>query len=405
MSKKDVLFLHGWSGDRTSYGKIPQLLQGEGYNVIELHLGKYTSGDDQLSIDDYSIAMEDAINDPSNRIQHPFDVVIHSTGVLIIRKWLSDYYKNASDSPVRNFIMAAPANNGSRLAGYGKKLPWDWGNKVLYALELGSGYTWNLNWEWMNNQLHNSIPGLKLFHLQGILNDIDFPKFFERIDNLFHLDIPGFEEKGSDNTVRFCASNLNMKGTKLKINETIDNATIKQINNIPVVVFPDRSHFGSKHGILAAINDKDDEVYQNILNILNGNNPSPSSLDEYPFFSMLNIRVVDQLGNPVEDFITRFYFGKENEKEEIQIVHRYENKEIDCFYMQFKDLSKVSQFGFRIEQNTIRNAVYKNSNAIDLINKAEGINFFENGKTHLVEVMIEKSVKKEAFSFESPSQI
>lgn len=405
MSKQHVLFLHGWSGDTTSYGKIPELLQNEGYSVIELFLGQYTSGDDMLSIDDYSIAMEHAVNDPKNNIHKPFDIVIHSTGALIVRKWLSDYHKNATASPVRNFIMAAPANNGSRLAGYGKKLPWDWGNKVLYALELGSAYTWNLNWDWMNNQLQNSIPGIKLFHLQGLRNDIDFPKLIEKIDNFFHVDIPGFEESGSDNTVRFCAANLNMKGIKLKVNETIQAGAIKQINDIPVIVFPDKSHFGSKHGILASIENQNDPVYQTIITILSGDNPVSSPNDSFPLFSMLNIRVVDQLGNPVEDFITRFYFGKENETDQIQIVHRYENKETDCFYLQFKNVSQITQFGFRIIENQIRNAKYNESNTIDLINTSKGINFLELGKTHLIEVTIEKSLEEAAFSFKNPDKI
>lgn len=402
---KHVLFLHGWSGNLTSYGKLPELLQNEGYNVLELHLGKYTSGDDQLSIDDYSIAMENAVKDPANKLQMPFDIVIHSTGALIIRKWLSDFYKNSPASPVENFIMAAPANNGSLLAGYGKKLPWDWGNKVLYALGLASVYTWNLNWDWLDNQLQKSIPGLKIFHLQGTLNDIDFPNFLDKIDDFFNLNIPGFEENGSDNTVRFCSANLNMKGVKLKVNEAIHLSSVVQIDSIPIVVFHDRSHFGEKHGILAAIKNDVDPVYQNILAILKGNSILSSDESDYPFYSILNIRVIDQLGNPVEDFITRFYFGIESEKEHIGVVHRYENDEIDCFYLHFTDLSKVTQFGFRIEQNKVNNAVYNKSIPIDLIHKANNLNFLESGKTHLVEVMVEKSLTKRAFSFTNPTKV
>jgi hypothetical protein len=400
---KHILFLHGWSGNLTSYGKLPELLQNDGYDVLELHLGKYTSGDDNLSIDDYSIAMENAVKDPTNKLQMPFDIVIHSTGALIIRKWLSDFYRNYPASPVENFIMAAPANNGSLLAGYGKKLPWDWGNKVLYALELGSLYTWNLNWNWLNNQFRVSIPGLKIYHLQGIRNDLDFPNFLDKIDNFFDINIPGFEEKGSDNTVRFCSANLNMKGIKLKTGEVIQPERVQQIENIPIVVFPERSHFGEDHGILAAIKSNTDPVYQNILTILRGNLLTQSEASSFPTYSMLNIRVVDQLGNPVEDFITRFYFGTKSETKLIQVKHRYENDEIDCFYLFSEDFSKVTQFGFRIEQNKINNAVYNKSIPIDLINTAINLNFLESGKTHLVEVMVEKSLTKKAFSFTNPT--
>ncbi|MFI5171968.1 MAG: esterase/lipase family protein [Chitinophagales bacterium] len=405
MPKQNVLFLHGWSGDNTNYGKLPELLLGEGYNVVEQHLGKYISGDDQLSIDDFSIAMEHSINDPDNKIAQPFDIIVHSTGALIVRKWLADFYRNAETCPVKNFIMAAPANNGSLLAGYGKKLPWDWGNKLLFALGLGSHFTWNLNWKWLDHQLDRSIPGLKIFHLQGVRNDIDFPGFLEALDGYFHVNIPGFEESGSDNTVRFSAANLNMKGARLKLNDTINSDDIKQIDTIPVMIFPERSHFGERHGILAAIKDKNDDVYKSILTILNGKSPTSALDSVYPPYSMLNIRVTDQIGNPVEDFITRFYFGSEVEQGQIKIVHRYENKEIDCFYLRINDLSKITKFGFRIEPNRINNTVYSKSNAIDLIDTITGLNFLEKGKTHFVEVMVEKSITKNAFGFDRPGKI
>jgi hypothetical protein len=119
----------------------------------------------------------------------------------------------------------------------------------------------------------------------------------------------------------------------------------------------------------------------------------------------LNIRVIDQSGNPVEDFITRFYFGDGQEADKIHIVHRYENEEIDCFYLKFTDLANVTQFGFHIEPNKINNTIYKQSKNIDLINKATDIHFLESGKTHLIEVMVEKSITKTAFSFEPPAII
>lgn len=120
---------------------------------------------------------------------------------------------------------------------------------------------------------------------------------------------------------------------------------------------------------------------------------------------MLIIRVVDQLGNPHEGFIPRFYFGKERDREEINIVHKYENKENDAYYLQFNNLAKVTHFGFRIEPNQIGNAVYKESNTIDLINTDNSIFFLEQGKTHFVEVTIEKSLTKDAFSFINPKKV
>lgn len=395
-----VVFLHGWSGSINTYSKLPRLLKSK-YNVIELFLGEYTTGDDDLSIDDYAIALEKAVIDKG--IQKPFDVVIHSTGALVVRAWLSRFHKAGNPSSVRKFIMAAPANNGSRLAGWGKKLPWDWGNKVLNALELASSYTWNLNWAWMGNDyqaLKNN--GLEMYHLQGTNNDIDMPGFLDNIDNFLGIDIPVFEEEGSDNTVRFCAANLNMKGVRIGLGQTLEGALPREISNIPIYVFENRSHFGKKHGILGAIRDDNDPVFKAIDAILRDAPPPATAEKDYPSginYTMLNIRVIDQLGNPHEDFIVRFYLDSKDVNDAIKVEHRYENRETDCYYLKYKDLGSTKRFGFRIEGNKIRNANYAPSKNIDLYCPDEGVDFFSARKTHLVEVMIEKSLSEKAFSF------
>ena len=319
-------------------------------------MGKYTTGDDDLSIDDYAIALEKAVQNKEFSI--PFDIVIHSTGALVVRSWLSHYYKPNRNSPIRKFIMVAPANNGSRLASWGKKIPWDWGNKVLDTLRLASKYTWSLNWEWLTSQRHSNMNGLEIYHLQGTKNDIAFPSVFDAFDSIFGIDIPVFEEEGSDNTIRFCAANLNMKGVRLSKGQKMPDADIYEIKGIPVYVFKERSHFGDKHGILGSISKKSNPVFKVIDNILKSANPQPTGEQTFPKYMTLDIRVVDQLGNPHSDFIPRFYFGKGSDKSHLKILQRTENNEIDCYYLKCNALSKVSKFGFHIEGNKIGKAEY-----------------------------------------------
>lgn len=402
--KKQIVFLHGWAGAYDTYGKVPQLLAKAGYPVEHIHLGEYTTGDDDLSIDDYAIALQKAFVD--RRFGKPFDVIVHSTGVLVVRAWLTKFYKPNQTSPVRKLIMVAPANNGSRLAGWGKKVPWDWGNKVLDALGLGASFTWNLNWEWLLSQRHARMPGLEIYHLQGSKNDLSMPKVFDFLDDAFGLDIPVFEEEGSDNTVRVSAANLNMKGMRLAEGQKTQDATIHEISGIPIYHFPDRSHFGDKHGILGSIKSKQNKVYQTIIEVLDcdpGSPPKPTQ----PFsakqnFVMLTIRVIDQIGNPFEEFVTRFYFGNRQESKQIKIKHRNENKECDCFYIQYKDLKKVSKFGFFILKNRIGNAEYSQSAYIDLHWPAQGIHFLTERQTHFVQVTVNKTIRDAAFHFKNP---
>ena len=147
---------------------------------------------------------------------------------------------------------------------------------------------------------------------------------------------------------------------------------------------------------------KNNPVFKVIDKILKNENPPPGKEPTFPKYMMLDIRVVDQLGNPHPDFIPRFYFGNESEKKHIEILHRTENNEIDCYYLKYNNLSKVSKFGFRIEKNKIGNVVYEPSEYVDLYWPEKGIHFLKEGKTHFVEVVVTKIVEKEAFNFSHP---
>src|SRR6202008_4567758 len=87
----------------------------------------------------------------------PFDAVVHSTGMLVIRAWLTTYA--ARKSRLKHLIALAPATWGSPLAHKGRS--WlgslfkgskdprspdflEAGNEVLHGLELGSQFTWDL---------------------------------------------------------------------------------------------------------------------------------------------------------------------------------------------------------------------------------------------------------------------
>ena len=86
----------------------------------------------------------------------PFDAMVHSTGMLLIRSWLTAYPDRRKR--LKRLIGLAPATFGSPLAHQGrswlgaifkgnKQLRPDFleaGDKVLDALELGSWFTWNL---------------------------------------------------------------------------------------------------------------------------------------------------------------------------------------------------------------------------------------------------------------------
>lgn len=166
MSQATVI-LHGWSDCSESFVGIKKFLAKHGLGpVSEIYYADYESREDHLTFDD----VVDGLNDEfyrrgfitrSGRKKRDVNVVVHSTGGLVIRHWIHQHYVRGGlrieDCPVRRVVMLAPANFGSPLAHRGKsflgslvKGRWkvgdllEVGRELLGGLELASPYQWAL---------------------------------------------------------------------------------------------------------------------------------------------------------------------------------------------------------------------------------------------------------------------
>jgi alpha-beta hydrolase superfamily lysophospholipase len=125
MSMRDVLIIHGWSDTSKSFSPLVDFLKSAGFNAVGLWLGDYISLDDDVKIEDVAKRMEALIRDKqqTKEINAPFDMVVHSTGGLVARQWISTYYiDNVSECPLKRLVKLAPANFGSKLASMGQSL-------------------------------------------------------------------------------------------------------------------------------------------------------------------------------------------------------------------------------------------------------------------------------------------
>lgn len=154
---RPLVIIHGWSDDSASFRPLATLLENKlNRSSQTIDLADYISMDDEVTYDDLISTMMQAwqkINLPLS----PFsvDVVVHSTGGLIIRDWISRNF-TPTTSPIKNLVMLAPANFGSPLAhkgraffgrvikGFDSDKLFQVGAKLLKGLELASPYTWNL---------------------------------------------------------------------------------------------------------------------------------------------------------------------------------------------------------------------------------------------------------------------
>lgn len=162
-----TLLIHGWSDCSDSFKLLKQALIKKGISKVEsIYYGDYESREDSITFDD----VVDGFNDEminwgfikrNGGKKNNLNVIVHSTGGLVIRHWIWRYYykngDNIANCPVKRIVMLAPANFGSPLAHWGKSflgslLKGRWkvgdmfetGQNLLDGLELASPYQWQL---------------------------------------------------------------------------------------------------------------------------------------------------------------------------------------------------------------------------------------------------------------------
>jgi hypothetical protein len=269
-----VVLVHGYSETSLgAYQHLPELLSAAGFDSIVL--SAFDSLDDFVTIGDLAGALEMRVADLEAT---GFDVsaaafVCHSTGALVVRRWMLDR-RAAASSPCQavlpqRLITMAGANHGSSLAEIGKspigylekllsKHMLAVGKAVLTDLDYGSDFLWRLNDEWLdawNDPEHPLSNQTLAFSLGGdfIGND--------RAMKLFWATC----ESGSDNTVRISGANLNY--TMLEANPDSDppKITPRVLNRaVPHLILSGYSHFDSDTGILHAP-DATDTAFKALL--------------------------------------------------------------------------------------------------------------------------------------------
>jgi pimeloyl-ACP methyl ester carboxylesterase len=390
-----VLIVHGWSDNSSSFKSLAEFLKQNGYDAITLWLGDYLSLDDDVRIQDVAKRMEEVIQDKLNagELKKPFDIIVHSTGGLVAREWISAYYGNDTKKcPAKRLIMLAPANFGSRLAALGRSMlgrifkGWNnWfetGTEMLNALELSSPFQWDLaRRDLFVPEGQDNAPALygagKVWPFI-ITGSHVYTSTLREIVN----------EDGSDGTVRVPAANLNTRGVTIDFaqNEAepgVYHWKTRHAETFPFAVLPDRTHasiitpdksevkskspYRERLGelILEALACNTDNQYQAMAGRWNditeetariaadqqlrdtifSKDTNPEWFHQY---SQVNVRVVDDHGAEVDDYFLEF-FGPEEEKgnatsiyfhrEVLEHVHLNKNNNaLRCLYLDRTDL-------------------------------------------------------------------
>ncbi len=207
---KPLLIIHGWSDEASSFIGLAEAIENtSSRQVSSLFLGNYVSLDDDVQMQDLVKGLARAWKEQGLPTSpKSIDVIIHSTGGLIVRDWMQSIYtRHHLRPPINNLLMLAPANFGSPLAhkgraiygrvikGFNSNKRFQTGSHILNALEMGSPYSWELAQRdrFVDNPMHTS--GVRTTVIVGNSG-------YSGISSLAN-------ELGSDGTVYAATANLN----------------------------------------------------------------------------------------------------------------------------------------------------------------------------------------------------
>lgn len=376
MPKHPLVLVHGYSDKGRSFGPWRQALEQHGYDLKSVYIGNYVSLSNEVTIKDIAEGLDRALREEGIGSDRPFDAIVHSTGMLVIRSWLASY--TASDRRARRLkrlIALAPATYGSPLAHKGRSFLgalfkgerdirkpdfMEAGDEVLYALELGSRFTWDL-------AHHDLVAEEPTFTMKP-----DSPYAF-----VFCGDRPygGLRKivspPGSDGTVRWagCALDTRKFIVDLSTESTARSATARATvapfgdQDIPLIPIA-----GLDHGtilsspteelvrlVLSALRvDSADDYTAWLQRALETTAATRNAMDEWQQFV---IRVVDERGDPVPDWNLQL-LGLDGAGREIVSfnldVHVYaRDKSLRCFHLNHTQLEqdrerRWSRLGLRL---------------------------------------------------------
>jgi pimeloyl-ACP methyl ester carboxylesterase len=384
---RQVVILHGWSDDSRSFKGMAAFLRQRGWDPVPLWLGDYLSRSDHVKIEDVVKRMDAVLAGPDRvpGLHDSFDMIVHSTGGLVARRWVSTCYPSGEGCPVKRLVMVAPANFGSKLASTGKspigriikgwKRGGEVGTEVLTALELASDFQWDLAQEDLFVPEDHDPATAPSPYGSG--------KVWPFVIVGSHPYLSGFRqvvnEDGSDGTVRVPAANLNAYGATVDLRRREDEPGFFQRWPLrheadqaykrdgrpkpcfPFAVLPDRDHGTitrpgeapvpcngpdeSKldHLLLEALNCPDGAAYRAIADRWEGLCEDTHNLAalgreqrravfprhhrkiDLAFFHQyvqVVVRVEDDHGSPVDDYYIEFFHADQKGKAPAVVFHR-----------------------------------------------------------------------------------
>ncbi len=160
MADRPLVLLHGYSSEGRAFAVWRSHLMQAGWSAEQLVTVSYESLTNEVSVRDIAEGFDKLLRQRVGLADDaPFDVMVHSTGMLVLRAWLTRRGAVAQRlARIKHLVALAPATFGSPLAHKGRSFLGalvkgrkafgpdflEAGDLVLDALELGGRFSWEL---------------------------------------------------------------------------------------------------------------------------------------------------------------------------------------------------------------------------------------------------------------------
>ena len=112
---RPLVLIHGYSAEGTAFGALHAALQKKGINPTDISVCNYVSLNNEITIKDIAEGLDRAFRKHQVLLNEDqeFDAIVHSTGMLVLRSWLTNYGAavgaNRRLARLKHLIGLAPA--------------------------------------------------------------------------------------------------------------------------------------------------------------------------------------------------------------------------------------------------------------------------------------------------------